>query len=117
MRPATLGEKVIAIGHENATVTIEEAETEMTGGEEMIAEGTATGTWPDGIEIAMSINVVTESGTMTTAIDAETGRTNGEDGTGEINHHTFHYCLCYFYVFKTRCIIDVRSDLTYCVFE
>lgn len=98
MMTATLGEKVIVIGDENATVTIEETETEMAGGGEMIAEGTATGTWTDGTEIAMLINVVTESGTTTTAIDAETGRANGEDGTGEINHHTFHYYLCYIYV-------------------
>ncbi|KAG1776067.1 hypothetical protein EV702DRAFT_1198680 [Suillus placidus] len=80
----SLGEKVIAIGNESATMTIEETETEKTAGEEMI-EGTATGTWTDGTEIAMSINVVTESGTTTTVIDAETGRANGEDGTDEIN--------------------------------
>ncbi|KAG1776107.1 hypothetical protein EV702DRAFT_1198718 [Suillus placidus] len=81
-------EKVIAIGDENATVTIEEIETEMTGGEEMIVEGTATGTWTDETEITMSINVVTEFGTTTTATDEETGRANGEDGTDEINMGT-----------------------------
>ncbi|KAG1776036.1 DExH-box splicing factor binding site-domain-containing protein [Suillus placidus] len=88
MTATSLGEKVIAIGDENATVTIEETETEMTGGEEMIVEGTATGTWTDETEIAMSINVVTESVTTTTETDEETGSANGEDGTDEINMGT-----------------------------
>ncbi|KAG2343468.1 hypothetical protein BDR05DRAFT_963021 [Suillus weaverae] len=67
---------------------IEMTGTEMTGGEDMIVEGTATGTWTDGTEIAMSINVVTESGTSTTATDTEMGRANREDGTDEINMGT-----------------------------
>jgi hypothetical protein len=39
----TLGETVIAIGNEHATMTIEETETEMTG-RETVVEGTVTGT-------------------------------------------------------------------------
>jgi len=39
----TLGETVIAIGNEHATMMIEETETEMTG-RETVVEGTATGT-------------------------------------------------------------------------
>ncbi|KAG2351101.1 hypothetical protein BDR07DRAFT_139370 [Suillus spraguei] len=76
----TLGEKLIAIGDENATVTIEETETEMTG-EEMIVEGAATG-----IEIAMLIDVVTKSRITITANDAEMGTVNGEDVTDKTDY-------------------------------
>ncbi|KAG2127201.1 hypothetical protein DEU56DRAFT_982742 [Suillus clintonianus] len=85
-------EQMIAIGDETMTVTIGEQETGMTEEKETIVEGTATGTgmWTDGTEIAMPINIVTGSGTTTTAIDVETGielgRADGEEGTSEINH-------------------------------
>ncbi|KAG1776688.1 hypothetical protein EV702DRAFT_1228417 [Suillus placidus] len=70
-------EKVIAIGDENATVTTEKTQTEMTGGEEMIVEGTVTGTWTDGTEIAMSTNVVTVRD-----YDDRTRRRDGESKRG-----------------------------------
>ncbi|KAG1854939.1 hypothetical protein DFJ58DRAFT_913926 [Suillus subalutaceus] len=44
MMTVTLGEKVIAIGDENATVRVDRTETKMTGGEETVVEGTTTGT-------------------------------------------------------------------------
>lgn len=74
-----LGDKitVIAIGGENATVTIQRQRPEMTGEEETVVERTATGTWTDGTEIAISINVVTQSGTAMTANDEEAGTANG----------------------------------------
>lgn len=56
--------------------------------EETVVERTATGTWTDGTEIAMSINVVTESGTAMTANDEEAGTANGGDMTEDASYGT-----------------------------
>ncbi|KAG2359513.1 hypothetical protein BDR07DRAFT_1414826 [Suillus spraguei] len=85
----TLGDQVVAIGDKNATMTTEETEIEMTGRDDMIVKGTATGIWTKGSEIVMLMNVVTESGDYS-GRERCGDREDGADETGHCRRSMLH---------------------------